>query len=109
MFYLSSTKIAGLFFRMTKKRFENDKTLRWGDAWWYGYLFNFALHLDVNSFRGHGLPKRRVRTLMPDFDYFQFYNTVFQVDCISHILYELAMGYTPIIDDTWGVWDQFFE
>lgn len=109
LYYLVSTRIAGWYFLMTKKRFLNDKSSRLGNAWWYGYLFHYALHLDVNKARAQGFPKRRVRTLMPDFDYFLFYNTVFQLDCISHILYECAMGYTPIIDDTWGVWNQFFE
>ena len=106
---LTSSRIAGLFFRLTKKRFTNDKSSRWANAWWYGYLLNFALRFDVNTVRGKNLPKRRVKTLMPDFDWFLFYNTVFQLDCISHIVYELAMGYIPLIDDTWGVWKQFFE
>ena len=109
MYYLASTRIAGVFFNLTKKRFLNDKTSRLGNVWWYGYLFNYARYLDLNAIRSCNLPKRRVRTLMPDFDWFMFYNTVFQLDCVSHIIYELAMGYTPIIDDTWGVWNQFFE
>ena len=107
--YIASTRLVGLFFKLTKKRFVNNKSSRWGNVWWYGYLFNYAIHLDLDSVSGLNYPKRRVRTLMPDFDWFLFYNTVFQLDCISHILYELAMGYTPIIDDTWGVWNQFFE
>lgn len=106
---LVSCRFAGLFFKLTKKKFINDKTSRWANTWWYGYLLNFALRFDVNTVRGQGLPKRRVKTLMPDFDWFLFYNTVFQLDCISHIIYELAMGYIPFIDDTWGVWKQFFE
>lgn len=109
LYYLVSTRIAGLFFKLTKKRFLKDKESRWGNIWWYGYLFNYACRLDYDIIRKQGLPKRRVQKLMPDFDYFYFYNTVFQLDCVSHILYELAMGYTPIIDDTWGVWNQFFE
>lgn len=106
---LASTRFAGLFFKLTKRRFISDRTSRLANVWWYGYLLNFAVHLDVEAIRGKNLPKRRVRTLMPDFDWFLFYNTVFQLDCISHILYELAVGYIPIIDDTYGVWDQFFE
>lgn len=109
LIYICSTRIAKLFFRMTKKRFLNDRYSRWGNIWWYGYLFNFALRLDVDYVRSQNFPKRRVKALMPDFDWFMFYNTVFQLDCISHIIYEIAMGYTPIIDDTWGVWKQFFE
>lgn len=107
--YLTSTGVAGLFFKATKKRFINDTSSRWGKAWWYGYLLNYSLHLDIESIRSKCFPKRRVQKLMADFDWFQFYNTVFQLDCIAHILYELSIGYTPIIDDTWGVWDQFFE
>ena len=109
LYYLASTKIADLFFRLTKQRFLNDKSSSLGNTWWYGYLFNYGLRLDLNSFCNQNLPKRRVRKLMPNFDCFYFYNTVFQLDSISHILYELAMGYIPIIDDTWGVWNQFFE
>lgn len=109
LFYLSSTRVASMFFKLTKKRFLYDKTSRFGNAWWYGYLFNYATHLDLVSAKDQRFPKRRVRTLMPDFDYFYFYNTVFHLDCLSHVLYELAMGYTPVIDDTWGVWNQFFE
>lgn len=109
LLYLTSTRFVGLFFSLTKKRYINNRSGRFSNAWWYGYLYNFAIHLDVDKVRNNHYPKRRVKTLMPDFDWFLFYNTVFQLDCISHILYELAMGYTPVIDDTWGVWEQFFE
>ena len=109
MFYLVSSRLASIYFKLTKKKYLNDKTSRWGDIWWYGYLFNFALHFDVNTVRGRGLPKRRIKTLIPNYDYFLFYNTVFHLDCLSHVIYELASGYIPVIDDTWGVWKQFFE
>ena len=52
---------------------------------------------------------RAVRVIMPDFDYFYFYNTVFHLDCMSHIIYELSQGYIPVIDDHHHVWSQLFE
>ena len=73
-YYLVSTRMAGWYFNMTKKKFLDDKTSRWGNAWWYGYLFHYAVRLDVDAVRDRHFPKRRVRTLMPDFDYFLFYN-----------------------------------
>lgn len=46
---------------------------------------------------------------MSNYDFFRFYNTVFHLDCLSHIVYELSQGYVPIINDRFHVWNQFFE
>ena len=101
--------IGSLFFLLTKPIFKNKKGSRWADAWWYCYLYWFARHYRLKKLRNKNKGYRLVKKLMPDYDYFLFYNTVFHVDALSHIVYELSQGYIPVIDDTWHVWDQFFE
>lgn len=101
--------LANLFFKATKRRFEDDKTSRLGNAWWYGYLYNFACRLDMENVKRSNKGYRAIRVLMPNYDFFFFYNTVFHFDCISHIIYELSQGYLPVVDDHHHVWNQFFE
>ena len=112
-FYVLSAPIGSAlsrgFFKLTEGRFRNDKTSKLGNAWWYGYLYNFACRMDLEKIKEKNKGFRAVRVLMPDYDYFFFYNTVFHFDCISHIIYELSQGYIPVIDDHHHVWSQFFE
>ncbi len=104
-----TSTLARMFFKLTERRFQHNKTSALGNAWWYGYLFNFACRLDLEKIRKNNKGYRAIRVLMPDYDYFFFYNTVFHFDCISHIIYELSQGYIPVIDDHYHVWSQFFE
>lgn len=104
-----SSSFGTVLLKMTKVRFNNDKTSRLGDAWWYFYLFNFAYRMDLNEIRKNNKGYRAVRVIKPDFDYYFFYNTVFHLDCISHIIYELSQGYIPVIDDHHHAWEQLFE
>jgi len=108
-FHLLPTHIGSVFFKLTKKVFENDRESKLGNIWWYGYLYNFASHYDIEKIKKNNKGYRAVRTLMPNYDFFTSYNTVFHIDCISHILYELSQGYIPVIDDRFHVWSQFFE
>ena len=104
-----STPIGNGFFSLTKPIFQNNKTSRLGNAWWYVYLYHFACRLDLEKIKTNNKGYRVVRKLQSDFDYFHAYNTVFHLDCVSHIIYELSQGYIPVIDDREHVWDQFFE
>ncbi len=106
---LLATPIGTLFFKITKGAFKNDRTSRLGDAWWYGYLYNFAGRMDLEGIKKNNKGYRAVRVIKPDYDYFLFYNTVFHLDCVSHIIYELSQGYIPVIDDHYQVWTQLFE
>ena len=108
-FFVLKTPIGSAFFAMTKRLFKDDKASKIGNAWWYGYLYNYAYHLDFDRIKRNNKGYRAVRVLIPNYDYFKFYNTVFHFDCISHIIYELSQGYIPIIDDRFHVWSQFFE
>lgn len=107
--YVAASPLGSLFFRITKNIFKNDKTSKAGKAWWYGYLWNFACHYDLEELKKTNKNKVAIKKLMPDFDWFCFYNTVFHIDAIAHIIYELAQGNIPYVDDTWHVWQQMFE
>lgn len=108
-FHILSTPIGTAFFHLTKGMFKNDKSSKMGNIWWYGYLYNFACHFNLDKIARKSQGYRAVRVIIPDYDYFFFYNTVFHFDCVSHILYELSQGYIPVIDDHHHVWEQFFE
>ena len=102
------TPIGTAFFSMTKSFFKNTQN-KIGDLWWFGYLYWFARHYNLEKLKRNNKGYRVVKKLMKDYDFFKFYNTVFHIDCLSHIIYELSQGYIPVIDDTYHVWDQFFE
>lgn len=107
--YFAASPVGSLFFKITKNLFKDNKTSKLGKAWWYGYLLNFACHYDLEKLKKNNKNKVAIRKLMPDFDWFKFYNTVFHIDSIAHIIYELAQGNIPYVDDTWHVWQQMFK
>ena len=109
MFYTAPTPVGSLFFMITKPIFKNDKTSRLGDLWWYGYLYNFACNMNLKNIAKKNKGYRAIRRLMPDYDNFGSYNTVFHIDCVAHIVYELSQGYIPVIDDSYHVWEQLFK
>ncbi len=98
-----------LFFMITKPIFKNNRNTKIGNAWWYGYLYNYACHYNIEKIKESNKGYRRVEKLMSNYDFFRFYNTVFHMDCLSHIVYELSQGFIPVINDRFRVWDQFFE
>jgi len=106
---LISSFLGTLFFTLTKPVFKNTNTSKLGDYWWYGYLYWFACHYKLDKLKKKSKGFRAVKKLMANYDFFRFYNTVFHLDAVSHIVYELSQGYLPVIDDTYHVWDQFFE
>lgn len=103
-----ATPLGSVFFGVTKPLFRNRTTGKWADAWWYGYLFWFARRYKLDKLKKKNKGYRLVKKLTSNYDFFLFYNTVFHLDCLGHIVYELSQGYLPVIDDTWHVWDQFF-
>ena len=104
-----SSFLGTVFFSLTKPFFKNNKYSKAGNVWWYGYLYWVACHYQLDKIKKNNKGYRAVRKLMHNYDFFLFYNTVFHLDALSHIVYELSQGYVPVIDDTWHVWDQFFE
>lgn len=104
-----STPLGTVYFKLTKGKFIHDKKSKQGDLWWYGYLFNFASRMNLKKILKKNKGYRAVRVLRPEFDYYYYYNTVFHLDCLSHIIYELSQGYIPVIDDHHHVWSQLFE
>ena len=106
---LISTPLGTVFYGLTKPLFRNKKRGRAANIWWSGYLFWFARRYRLEKLKKQNKGYRLVKKLRPNYDYFLFYNTVFHLDCLSHIVYELSQGYIPVIDDTWQVWEQFFE
>ncbi len=108
-YHVLSSPIGTAFFKLTKKRFRNDRTSKYGNIWWYGYLLNFARHHDLKRISANNKGYRAVRKILTNYDFFRFYNTVYHQDCISHILYELSQGYIPVFDDRFHVWTQFYK
>ena len=106
---LISSPIGTAFFFLTKPLFKKKKRSMIHTAWWYAYQFNFASRYKIGKIQSTNKGYRRITVVKDGYDHFKFYNTVFHLGCVSHILYELSQGYLPIIDDRFHVWDQFFE
>ncbi len=106
---LISSPIGTAFFFLTKPLFKKKKRSMIHTAWWYAYQFNFASRYKIGKIQSTNKGYRKITVVKDGYDHFKFYNTVFHLSCVSHILYELSQGYLPVIDDRFHVWAQFFE
>lgn len=101
--FLAASPVGTLYFRKARKR---DPESGRGKLWWHFYLLNFVLR---GGLERDDQDREPIRIVNVKEYHFKFYNVCFNLSCLSHFVYEYAVGKLPVLKDKFGLWDSFFE
>ncbi len=71
LLYVTHTPIGTVFFKLTKRLFVNRKRSKLGRVWWYGYIYYYAKHYDIEKLKKNNKGYRVVKKILPEFDWFK--------------------------------------
>ena len=99
--WLAASRLGTLYFRHDRKKAGK------GSLWWHFYLLNYASRYSKEQMEQRCRERVSIEWVQPY--HFSFYSVFFHVSAISHILYELANGRLPYMNDRFQVWADFFD
>lgn len=99
--WLAASRLGTLYFRHDRKKAGK------GSLWWHFYLLNYASRYSKEQMEQRCRETVSIEWVQPY--HFSFYTAFFHTSAISHMLYELANGRLPYINDRFRVWTDFFE